>query len=49
VSNAGQLEGVDIKDVTINGPVTLGAQAVVRSNVRGVRRSPRPQGLMVGV
>lgn len=50
VTTAGQLEGVDLRGVTINGDVTLGAQSVIRSNVKGVRRSPRRrQGLMVGV
>lgn len=48
VTNPYQLEGVDLKDVTINGDVTLGAQSVIRSNVKGVKRSPRRQGLMVG-
>ena len=47
VTNPYQLEGVDIKDVTINGPVTLGAQSVVRTNVRGVKRTPRYVGMMV--
>lgn len=48
VANPAQLVGVDLKDVTINGDVTLGSQCVIRSNVKGVKRSPRPQGLMVG-
>jgi hypothetical protein len=46
VSNPVELAGVDLRDVTINGDVTLGSQSVVRTNVRGVRRSPRTQGLL---
>lgn len=43
-----QLEGVDLKDVSFNGAdAFLGTQNVVRSNVKGLKRSPQRQGLLV--
>lgn len=43
-----QHSGVDVQDITFNGTdVHLGAQAVVRSNVKG-EHQPRYVGMLVG-
>jgi hypothetical protein len=45
---ASAFAGVDVQDITFNGTETrLGAQAVVRSNVKG-ERQPRHVGMLVG-